>query len=236
MRKISLTEAKSRFKFCVVNDVPALVEISSLINGEVKSNKVFVCAPFLIGYAKTDIQIIPDPVVKDQELKDKFCSVFPPFELDKILGKNYGDHASDAFAYSVLEKIKKVEKSNTLKMLDDRAGEIKIAISLLQNICYNLSKEAGWHDNPREDGTMIALIHSEISEALEGIRKNLNDDHLPSRKMVEVELADAIIRIMDYAGYRGLDVAGAIVEKLEYNQQRQDHKKENRNKEGGKKF
>lgn len=217
MRKISLTEAKSRFKFCVVNDVPALVEISSLINGEVKSNKVFVCAPFLIGYAKTDIQIIPDPVVKDEELKDKFCSVFPPFELSKIMGEKPG-------------------KSNTLKMLEDQSGEIQKSISLLQHICYSLSKEAGWHDNPREDGTMIALIHSEISEALEGIRKNLNDDHLPSRKMVEVELADAIIRIMDYAGSRGLDVAGAIVEKLEYNQQRQDHKKENRMQEGGKKF
>jgi len=126
-------------------------------------------------------------------------------------------------------------KNGALK-LKHYSSNIIYTVGLLQDVCYSLAKDAGWHDNPREDGTMIALIHSEISEALEGIRKNLNDDHLPSRKMVEVELADAIIRIMDYAGSRGLDVAGAIVEKLEYNQQRQDHKKENRMQEGGKKF
>lgn len=126
-------------------------------------------------------------------------------------------------------------KNGALK-LKHYSDHIIYTVGLLQDVCFSLAKDAGWHDNPREDGTMIALIHSEISEALEGIRKDLNDDHLTSRKMVEVELADAIIRIMDYAGSRGLDVAGAIVEKLEYNQQRQDHKKENRNKEGGKKF
>lgn len=115
-------------------------------------------------------------------------------------------------------------------------GIIVDVVGVLQDVCYSLAKDAGWHDKPREDGTMIALIHSEISEALEGIRKDLNDDHLTSRKMVEVELADAVIRIMDYAGSRGLDVAGAIVDKLEYNQQRQDHKRENRMQEGGKKF
>lgn len=122
MRQINLTEAKSRFKYCVINDSHALVEVSILSSEDVKRNKVYACAPFLIGYIKTGTLIVSDPVVKDEELKDKFCSVFPPFELDKILGKNYGDHASDAFAYSVLEKIKKVKKSNTLKMLEARGG------------------------------------------------------------------------------------------------------------------
>lgn len=48
------------------------------------------------------------------------------------------------------------------------------------------------------------------------------------------ELADTIIRIMDLAGALQLDVAGAIIEKLAYNQQRPDHKKEAREAEGGK--
>ena len=83
---------------------------------------------------------------------------------------------------------------------------------------------------------MIALIHSEVSEAMEGERKGLMDDHLPNRPMAEVEMADAIIRIMDYCGRWGYDVGGAIMDKIKYNQNRADHKLENRVKDGGKKF
>lgn len=80
----------------------------------------------------------------------------------------------------------------------------------------------------------LALCHSELSEALEGMRKNLMDDHLPHRKMVEVELADTIIRILDLCGYMRLDIGGALREKYLYNQQRADHKLSNRNSDGGK--
>uniref|UniRef100_A0AAU7P217 Nucleoside triphosphate pyrophosphohydrolase protein n=1 Tax=Pseudomonas phage GEC_MRC TaxID=3158843 RepID=A0AAU7P217_9VIRU len=82
---------------------------------------------------------------------------------------------------------------------------------------------------------MLMLVTTEIAEAAEGVRKDLMDDHLPERKMEEVELADAIIRIMDYANVRGLDVAGAMIEKIEYNMTRSDHKREARLAEGGKK-
>jgi|SRR5579872_3766861 len=88
----------------------------------------------------------------------------------------------------------------------------------------------------RNKGEMLALIHSEISEALEGERKDLMDDHLPHRRMAEVELADAVIRILDYCGAFGYDLEGAFWEKLEYNRTRADHKPENRRKKGGKKF
>jgi len=54
--------------------------------------------------------------------------------------------------------------------------------------------------------------------------------------MEEVELADAMIRIMDYAGWRGFDLAGAMSDKLHYNLHRADHKPEARAAEGGKKF
>jgi NTP pyrophosphatase (non-canonical NTP hydrolase) len=81
---------------------------------------------------------------------------------------------------------------------------------------------------------MLALIHSEISEGLEGYRKNLMDDKLPHRSMLEVEMADAVIRICDLCGGLGLDLGGAIQEKMAYNAVREDHKLENRKQAGGK--
>ena len=112
----------------------------------------------------------------------------------------------------------------------------KESVNKLTDFCYNQAKNAGWHDSPRETGTCLMLIVSEIAEAMEGDRKDLMDDHLPNRKMIEVELADAVIRIGDLAGKLGLDLGGAIDEKLTYNRNRADHKKENRLQEGGKKY
>lgn len=126
------------------------------------------------------------------------------------------------------------------------------AAHILQTTCYDAAHTSGWWNDPvsrrdvREEyaphimklwtGTKIALIHSEASEALEGNRKDKMDEHLSHRKSVEVELADTVIRIFDLAGGLGLDLPGAIVEKLVYNSQRADHKIENRVKEGGKAY
>ena len=109
----------------------------------------------------------------------------------------------------------------------------------IQEKIYKQSVFKDWHTsefNLFEAGTKIALIHSEISEALEGVRKDLMDNHLPHRKMVEVELADAIIRILDLAGWLDLDIGMALAEKHQYNRYRSNHKMENRIKKGGKKF
>lgn len=92
---------------------------------------------------------------------------------------------------------------------------------------YEIGVAAGFYKEPFNDAEKIALMHSELSEALEGLRRGpfpgLSDDKLPHRPMVEVELADTVIRIMNYATHRGLDVAGAIVEKIAYNRTRADH-------------
>ncbi len=103
--------------------------------------------------------------------------------------------------------------------------------------------KGGWWTNmetgewlKRNKGELLMLIVSEIAEAMEGERKDLMDDKLPHRKMAEVELADALIRIFDYAGAHGYDLAGAYLEKRAFNDSRADHKPENRKLAGGNKF
>lgn len=116
---------------------------------------------------------------------------------------------------------------------------IEQAAIILTDACHGAARDAGWWDREKTWETFprcLTLIHSEISEAMEGDRKCLFDDHLPHRPMREVELADALIRIFDLAGAYDLDVAGALVEKLEYNANRADHKRENRQAAGGKSY
>lgn len=121
--------------------------------------------------------------------------------------------------------------------------ELITGITALVEVCHGQAKLGGWWSDletgqpkDRNDGEMFMLMVSEIGEAMEGHRKNKMDDHLPHRPSVEVELADLMIRATDYAGGRGLDLAGAIVEKLAYNAQRADHKIENRKLDDGKKY
>jgi len=107
--------------------------------------------------------------------------------------------------------------------------------------CHGISREQGWwkpgeHLDPIVMASKIALIHSEVSEMLEGLRKGHRDDHLPDRSAEEVEAADIFIRLMDYCGARHLDILGAVIAKLEYNLFRVDHKPEARAAPGGKQF
>lgn len=87
----------------------------------------------------------------------------------------------------------------------------------------------------RNVGEMLMLVVTEVAEAMEGHRKGLPDDKMPHRSMLEVELADALIRIFDLAGGLGLDLAGAFQEKMLYNLTRADHTREGRLAPGGKK-
>lgn len=169
----------------------------------------------------------------------------------------------------------------------------------LQNKIHTQNREMGWWDEPRPFSTFVCLFHSELSEAMEGDRKNLMDDHLPQYPMVAVEIADFVIRVLDYLGSEdnidaqemttiekpgydtcefiaemhrfvsvahychnqdvgldnveeslslaimlaksmaksnGWDLLQIILEKVEYNKHRADHKKENRAKANGKKY
>jgi len=117
----------------------------------------------------------------------------------------------------------------------------ELALNTLAPAIYENNVKAGWFKDPktgrkikRDPMVMLMLIVTEIAEAAEGVRKGLQDDHLSNRPMVEVELADVIIRVLELAGYLDLDLGGAFVEKVRYNAQRADHKLSNRAQPGGK--
>lgn len=88
----------------------------------------------------------------------------------------------------------------------------------------------------RNKGELLMLIVSEIAECMEAERTDAKDGHLTNRAGAEVELADALIRIFDYAGAFGYDIGGAFEEKMKYNAQRLDHKPDERLKPGGKQW
>lgn len=138
------------------------------------------------------------------------------------------------------------EATEMFKGMDaDLVENEKFVINNIVSWIHNLNVTAGWWSDKltgestletRNVGEILMLIVSEIAEGMEGHRKGLMDDKLPHRPMLEVELADAVIRIFDLAGAKGFDLGGAIFEKVAYNQTREDHKLENRLKPGGKAY
>ena len=127
--------------------------------------------------------------------------------------------------------------------MDKLEAEAFNGIRAAQTLAHKTATDAGWYIDPatgqpktRNFGEVVALMHSELSEALEADRKRLKDGKLPDRDGREVEFADCIIRILDTAASLGMDIAGALIEKNRYNRQRADHKLEARGKDGGKAY
>lgn len=100
----------------------------------------------------------------------------------------------------------------------------------VQEMVYENAIDKGFYDKPREDGTAIALVHSELSEALEAMRHgNPPSEKIPDFTSVEEELADAVIRIFDFAAHGKHRLAQAIIAKHRFNRGRE-------RMHGGKKF
>lgn len=105
--------------------------------------------------------------------------------------------------------------------------------------CHEIAREHGWWDEEKSLGECIALMHSELSEALEEARAGrpgeyvltAENDELYLEKDREkfvgrkpegvyVELVDCVIRIFDYLGHEGADVEAIMAEKCAYNETR----------------
>ena len=101
-------------------------------------------------------------------------------------------------------------------------GQVIYIINTLAFEAHKNAVEHGWWEEERSVGEIIALMHSELSEALEYARVNPNakSNHIPEFTGIEEELADVIIRIFDYAGKEDLRLGEAIFEKMKYNKTR----------------
>lgn len=84
--------------------------------------------------------------------------------------------------------------------------------------CHRIATKKGWWDEKRNDGELIALMHSELSEALEAMRNHNKKDIIKDN--IAEELADCCIRIFDYCGAREIDLEKALFKKIKYNKTR----------------
>lgn len=126
-------------------------------------------------------------------------------------------------------------------------SDIAFHVNKLANIIHNGNKERGFWEVPasiqalsvanvdgcaaevsavisefssRNVGELIALVHSELSEALEAHRKDANDDKHPTRKGLHIELGDALVRILDMCAGLNIDIGNILLEIIDYNSTR----------------
>ena len=103
------------------------------------------------------------------------------------------------------------------KTTDEIIYELRKQSASINKLCkeaYEITKSKGFYDSPRETGTVLALIHSEVSEALEADRKGDTEGFIE-------ELADICIRVFTLCGEIGIDLDQAIRDKMEKNKKRE---------------
>ena len=95
-------------------------------------------------------------------------------------------------------------------------------INYIAELIHKNAVAHGWWENDRELPEIIALCHSELSEALEAYRNNepMIWDNNGKPDGIAVEMVDCVIRIFDYLEYKGIDICDTMLKKHEYNETR----------------
>jgi hypothetical protein len=189
----------------------------------------------------------PNPVPFNGMLVDIFINrqdeedIWLSFDVDN--GHYFADFKMDHVAFEVVDL--PVDEEEVTEA--DELAHAAMALDTLARLIHKRNVDAGWWSNlatgqrkERNMGELLCLVHSEISEAMEGHRKNLKDDKLPQYPMLLVELVDALIREFDIIGSEmeksGLSLSEIFLAKVNYNAVRADHKPEARLAVGGKSY
>lgn len=92
-------------------------------------------------------------------------------------------------------------------------------INTLEDMIHRNAVEHGWWDEERTFGEIVALCHSELSEALEAYRNKEDGVWINDGKPdgIAVEMCDCVIRILDWLGHEGYDAAEILTLKHLYN-------------------
>jgi NTP pyrophosphatase (non-canonical NTP hydrolase) len=96
-----------------------------------------------------------------------------------------------------------------------------MSVRRLQEEAHRIAVEHGWWEEPRSAGEALMLVVTELAEAMEALRDEArSSEAIPAFSKVEEELADAVIRILDFAGGLDLDLEGALEAKMRFNESR----------------
>lgn len=104
----------------------------------------------------------------------------------------------------------------------------KMTIPQLVKRCNDVAESCGWNESEISVPEQVALIHSEVSEALESFRNkeplswasaNLRPEYdAPDKPQgLASEYADVVIRVAHYCARLGIDLEYEIDRKLKYN-------------------
>lgn len=174
-----------------------------------------------------------------QQMKDMYARE----GIDSIMGANEKGPAA-------------MGSREEIKIMKDRQRKFE-ALMAVQKEIFETAEQSGWHERDRELPEALALIHSEVSEALEAYRDGMEEiqniyryrtadvdvdpeygapehvfNSLPILEDLEgnpilgkpegvaSELADVIIRVLDYSEQKGIDTIRVMLQKMEYNKTR----------------